>query len=101
MGKVDFTPVANAPWIVGMGVGMNHCFAKATIRHSNGEVFVRAAKTALGMSLEMGQNQKGIIICGMGADAHFLEVFAAVEGKHRRSFFIQNIHGAESPTVLF
>ncbi len=90
--------LGNAPLRTGVA-GMDHLFADASVRHTDGQVFVGAAETAHGMSLKVGQCHQGIILGDVAAHRHFLKIFTAFYRQHHRTLFVQNIHRAEGPAV--
>ena len=68
---------------------------------SDSDVFIAAAESALGMSLEVGEGDHRIVIQQMGTDRHLLEPLAAVDRKAHIAFLVHDVDGTECPAVYF
>ena len=80
-------------------IGMDHGFTNAAVSTADTDVLVGAAKAALRMTFEMGENHKRIIVQQIFSDAHVLEPLAAMNRQVRRSVRIHDIHRTERPAI--
>ena len=78
---------------------MDHGLAHAPVRAADADVFAGAAETALGVALEVGQHQQGIVAEQALAHGHLGKPFAAGHGQHGDAVLVQDIHRAERPAV--
>ena len=89
----------NAPHIIRAGSRMDHLFADPTIRATDPDILIRAAKAAHDVSLEVRQRQHRVVIQKVLTDRHFLEPLPTLHGQSRRSFRVHDIDGTKSPPV--
>ena len=75
--------------------------AHSAVGAADADIFVAAAKTALGMPLEVGEDHQTVVVLDMAAHAHPGEPFAPSHGQRDGVFLVEDVDRCESPSVYF
>ena len=78
---------------------MDHRLADAAIRTADADVFIRAAKAALGVAFEVGEDKHRIVVEDVFSHLHLGEPLAALDRQRRSSVRVHDVHRTEGPAV--
>ena len=93
--------LGDVPHVVGTRGRVDPGFADAAVGAADADVLVGTAETALGVALEVGEGDHGIIVEQVVAHGHGLEPLATLHGDRHHALFVHDVDGAEGPAVDF
>lgn len=91
--------LADAPLVLGVGVGVYPGLADTAVGTTDADILVAAAEAADAVALEVREGHERVVAGEVRTDRHVGEVLTACDGQESRVFFVEDVNGAESPAV--